>query len=395
MNRRLEQFLAAEIAALKEKGIFRLPRVLSTPALPRVKLDGRDVIQLSSNNYLGLTTHPRVVAAARRALDEFGAGPGAVRTIAGTMTLHRSLEAALARFKRTEEALVFQSGYTANVGVVSTLMQEGDLILSDELNHASIIDGCRLSKAGRGVYRHLDYDHLRELLRTARAGKTNRILVVADGVFSMDGDVSDLGAIATLCEEFDAIPMVDDAHATGVMGKNGRGTVDHYGVKDRWDIQIGTMSKAFGVMGGYVCGAKPLIEFYVHKARPFLFSSSHPPAVMAACQAAVEVMETEPGLHERLWDNTRHFKAGLKRLGFNTGTSVTPITPVIIGSGARAAQFSDALFEAGVFAQGIFFPMVAEEKSRVRTIVMATHTQADLDEALGIFEKVGKTLGVI
>ena len=395
MNQRLERFLEAEIAALKEKGIFRLPRVLSTPALPRVRLDGKEVIQLSSNNYLGLTTHPRVVAAARRALEEFGAGPGAVRTIAGTMTLHRSLEAALARFKGTEEALVFQSGYTANVGVVSTLMQEGDLILSDELNHASIIDGCRLSKAGRGVYRHLDYDHLRDLLKTARAGKTNRILVVADGVFSMDGDVSDLKAIAALCEEFDAIPMVDDAHATGVMGSNGRGTVDHFGLKDRWDIQIGTMSKAFGVMGGYVCTARRLVEYYVHKARPFLFSSSHPPAVVAAAQAAVEVMETEPDLHRRLWDNTRHFKAGLKRLGFNTGTSVTPITPVIIGSGAKAARFSDALFEAGVFAQGIYFPMVAEEKSRVRTIVMATHTQADLDEALQAFEKVGKSLGVI
>ncbi|MBI4169599.1 MAG: aminotransferase class I/II-fold pyridoxal phosphate-dependent enzyme, partial [Acidobacteria bacterium] len=285
--------------------------------------------------------------------------------------------------------------YTANVGVVSTLMQEGDLIVSDELNHASIIDGCRLCKADRAIYRHLDYSHLRAILRAARQKKTGKVLVAADGVFSMDGDVSDLKAIADLCEEHDAIPMVDDAHATGVMGSGGRGSVDHFGVKDRWDIQIGTMSKAFGAMGGYVCGARPLMEFYVHKARPFLFSSSHPPAVIAACAAAVEVMETEPDLHQRLWDNTRFFKQGLRDRGFDTGNSITPITPVIIGSGARAARFSDELFACGVFAQGIFYPMVAEEKSRVRTIVMATHTRGDLEEALGAFEEVGRKLGVI
>jgi glycine C-acetyltransferase len=395
MNPRLESYLEGEILALKSKGIFRMPRVLQSAAGARVRMDGRDIIQLSSNNYLGLTTHPKVVAAARRAIEEFGAGPGAVRTIAGTMSLHLELETRLARFKSTEAALVFQSGYTANVGVVSTLMQEGDLIVSDELNHASIIDGCRLCKANRAVYRHLDYDHLRQILGDARRKSTGKILIVADGVFSMDGDVSDLQAIRSLGREFDAITMVDDAHATGVMGKNGRGTVDHFGLKDDWDIQIGTMSKAFGVMGGYVCCPRPLVEFYTHKARPFLFSSSHPPAVIAACIAAVDVMETETELHTRLWDNTRFFKEGLRRLGFNTGSSVTPITPVIIGSGAKAARFSDDLFERGVFAQGIFFPMVAEEKSRVRTIVMATHTRADLDEALGVFAEVGRTLGVI
>jgi glycine C-acetyltransferase len=395
MNPRLAAYLDTEIAALKSRGLFRMPRVLETAAGPRVRMDGRDIIQLSSNNYLGLTTHPRVVAAARRAVEEFGAGPGAVRTIAGTMTLHLDLERRLARFKGTESALVFQSGYTANVGVVSTLMQEGDLIVSDELNHASIIDGCRLCKAERAIYRHLDYGHLREILMAARRRTVGRILVVADGVFSMDGDISDLGAIHALCAEFDAIPMVDDAHATGVMGTLGRGTVDHFGLKDRWDIQIGTLSKAVGVMGGYVCCARPLQEFYVHRARPFLFSSAHPPAVVAAAAAAVEVMETEPEWHARLWENTRFFKDGLRRLGFNTGASVTPITPVIIGSGARAARFSDALFERGVFAQGITFPMVAEEKSRVRTIVMATHTRADLTAALGAFEEVGRSLGVI
>ena len=318
-----------------------------------------------------------------------------MRTIAGTMSLHLELERRLARFKGTGAALVFQSGYTANVGVVSTLMQEGDLIVSDELNHASIIDGCRLCKAGRAIYRHLDYDHLRDILREARARGTGKILVVADGVFSMDGDVSDLKAIAALCREFDAISMVDDAHATGVMGRNGRGTVDHFAVQEGWDIQIGTMSKAFGVMGGYVCASRDLVEFYVHKARPFLFSSSHPPAVIAACIAAVEVMENEPDRVARLWENTRFFKEGLKRLGFNIGSSSTPITPVIIGSGAKAARFSDELFARGVFAQGIYFPMVAEEKSRVRTIVMATHSRGDLEEALGAFEEVGRRLGVI
>jgi glycine C-acetyltransferase len=395
MNPRLKTYLQTEIAALKSKGIFRMPRVLQTAAGPRVRMDGRDIIQLSSNNYLGLTTHPKVVTAAVRAVEEFGAGPGAVRTIAGTMSLHLELETRLASFKHTEAALVFQSGYTANVGVVSTLMQEGDLIVSDELNHASIIDGCRLSKADRAVYRHLDYDHLRDILKAARRKATGKILVVVDGVFSMDGDLSDLTAILSACEEHDAIPMVDDAHGTGVMGKGGRGTVDHFGVGDRWDIQIGTMSKAFGVMGGYVCCPRELMEFYVHRARPFLFSSSHPPAVVAACSAAVEVMETEPQWHERLWENTRFFKEGLRRLGFNTGQSVSPITPVIIGSGARAARFSDELFARGVFAQGIYFPMVAEEKSRVRTIVMATHTRQDLEEALGIFQEVGRLLGVV
>ena len=395
MNPRLQAFLNAEIESLKERGIDRMPRVLQSAARSRVRIDGREIIQLSSNNYLGLTTHPKVVSAAARAIEEFGAGPGAVRSIAGTMTLHLELERRLARFKGTPAALVFQSGYTANVGVVSTLMQEGDLIVSDELNHASIIDGCRLCKAERAIYRHLDYAHLREILKRARDGKTGKILVVADGVFSMDGDLSDLKAIAGLCAEYDAIPMVDDAHATGVMGRDGRGTVDHCGVSDRWDIQIGTMSKAFGVMGGYVCCSRELMEFYVHKARPFLFSSAHPPAVIAACIAAVDVLESEPHWVARLWENTRFFKEGLRRLGFNTGSSTTPITPVIIGSGAKAARFSDDLFARGVFAQGIYFPMVAEEKSRVRTIVMATHTRDDLTEALKAFEEVGRRLGVI
>ncbi len=395
MNKRLMRFLTREIQDLKGRGVYRMPRVLESAAGPRVRIEGRDIIQLSSNNYLGLTTHPRVVGAAEAALREFGAGPGAVRTIAGTMSLHVELEERLARFKGTESALVFQSGYTANVGVVSTIMQRGDLIVSDELNHASIIDGCRLCKADRAIYRHLDYDHLRSILKDAREKDTGKILIVADGVFSMDGDVSDLRAIADLSEEFDAIPMVDDAHATGVLGRNGRGTVDHFGLKDRWDIQIGTMSKAFGVMGGYVCCSRSLMEYYVHKARPFLFSSSHPPAVIAACSAALEVMETEPDRVQRLRDNAQFLKDGLRKLGFDTGTSTTPITPVIIGSGEKAARFSDELFARGVFAQGIFFPMVAEEKSRVRTIVMATHTRADLEEALGAFEEVGRLLRVI
>ena len=388
-------FLGDELNALKSQGLYRRLRVLDSEQAARARVDGRDVVNLSSINYLGLTTHPKLRERALAALVEFGVGTGSVRTIAGTMAIHMELERRLAEFKKTEATVVFQSGFAANAGTVAAILTKDDFVVSDELNHASIIDGCRLCKADRAIYRHLDYDHLRQILKTARGKASGKILVVADGVFSMDGDVSDLKAIRSLCGEFDAIPMVDDAHATGVLGRDGRGSVDHFGLKDDWDIQIGTMSKAFGVMGGYVCGPRPLIDFYIHKARPFLFSSSHPPAVIAACTAAVEVMESEPGLHARLWENTRFFKQGLKDLGFNTGTSTTPITPVIIGSGAKAARFSDELFERGVFAQGIFFPMVAEEKSRVRTIVMATHTRRDLEEALGVFQAVGRKLGVI
>ncbi|MCC6572484.1 MAG: glycine C-acetyltransferase [Planctomycetes bacterium] len=397
MGHKLNQWCAQEIDSLRSRSLFHMPRVHETAPGARVSIGGRKVIQLSNNSYLGLATHPKVVAAARGALEKYGVGTGAVRPISGTMDLHVQCEERIARFKGVESALLFQSGFTANVGVVSTLTVEGDHIISDELNHASIIDGARLSKATRAVYKHKDYGNLRELLKEARGAKgiKGKILVVTDGVFSMDGDVADLKATADACEEFDAVPMVDDAHATGVLGKGGRGTVDEQHVHDRWALTVGTLSKAIPVVGGYFAGPKVVKEYLIAKARPFLFSCSAPPAVVAAVTACIDVMETEPQHLKNLWDNTRFFKEGLKSLGFNTGDSVTPITPVIIGQGAKAAKFSQTLFDNGVFATGIYFPMVAEEKSRIRTIVSAAHKREDLQEALDIFKKCGKELGLI
>ena len=393
----LTSWCATEIEALKSRSLFHLPKVHSGPAGARTEVNGKKVIQLSNNSYLGLSTHPKVVEAAKKAIDKYGVGSGAVRPISGTMDLHNECEERLAKFKKTESALLFQSGFTANVGVVSTLAVEGDHIISDELNHASIIDGCRLSKATRAVYRHKDYTHLRELLKEARGPKNvkGKILVVTDGVFSMDGDVADLVETAKACAEYDAITMVDDAHATGVLGKQGRGTVDEQGVHDKWSLTVGTLSKAIPVVGGYFAGPKVVKEYLIAKARPFLFSCSAPPPVVAAVIACIDVMETEPEHLKRLWDNTKFFKEGLKALGFNTGGSTSPITPVIVGQGAKAAKFSEILFNAGVFAQGIYFPMVAEEKSRVRTIVSAAHSREDLQEALDVFKRCGKELGLI
>lgn len=393
----LNAWCFAEIESLKARSLFHLPKVHSGPAGARTVINGRKVIQLSNNSYLGLTTHPRVVEAARQALEKYGVGSGAVRPISGTMDLHNECEERLARFKKTESCLLFQSGFTANVGVVSTLAVEGDHIISDELNHASIIDGCRLSKASRAVYRHKDYGHLRELLKEARGPKNIRgkILVVTDGVFSMDGDVADLKACADVCDEFDAITMVDDAHATGVLGAQGRGTVDEQHMHERWALTVGTLSKAIPVVGGYFAGPRVVKEYLMAKARPFLFSCSAPPPVVAAVMACIDVMETEPQHLNRLWDNTKFFKEGLRKLGFNTGDSTTPVTPVMVGQGAKAAKFSEILFNNGVFAQGIYFPMVAEEKSRVRTIVSAAHSREDLQEALDVFQKCGKELGLI
>ena len=397
MPHTLNAWCAAEIDGLKSRSLFHLPKVHSGPAGARCVVNGKRVIQLSNNSYLGLSTHPKVVDAAKKAIDKYGVGSGAVRPISGTMDIHNECEERLAKFKRTESALLFQSGFTANVGVVSTLAVEGDHIISDELNHASIIDGCRLSKATRAVYRHKDYAHLRELLKEARGPKNvkGKILVVTDGVFSMDGDVADLKACVDVCDEFEAISMVDDAHATGVLGKQGRGTVDEQGVHDRWSLTVGTLSKAIPVVGGYFAGPKVVKEYLIAKARPFLFSCSAPPAVVAAVTACIDVMETEPQHLKKLWDNTKFFKEGLTKLGFNTGGSTSPITPVIVGQGAKAAKFSEILFAAGVFAQGIYFPMVAEEKSRVRTIVSAAHSREDLQEALDVFKRCGKELGLI
>jgi glycine C-acetyltransferase len=389
-------FLDGEIAELKAKGLYRRLRVVQGEQKSRCMIDGREVITLSSNNYLGLNTHPKLRQAALDAVERFGAGSGAVRTIAGTMSLHEELEARLATFKHTEAVLTFQSGFTANTGVIPILAPEGATIVSDALNHASIIDGIRLTKAERKIFPHGDIDALRSALREVREADADRsVLVITDGVFSMDGDIAKLPEIVDAAEEADAIVMVDDAHASGVLGRNGRGTVDHFDLHGRVHVQVGTLSKAIGVLGGYVAGSQSLRTILEHKARPFLFSTSHPPAVAAACLAAIEVLEEEPELIDRLWENARHFKAGLERLGFDSGHSETPITPVIVGAGALAHRFSDRLFEEGVFATGIGYPTVPEEKSRVRTIVTAEHSREELDTCLDAFERVGRELAII
>jgi glycine C-acetyltransferase len=389
-------FLDAEIEELKGKGLYRRLRVVESEQKSRCVIDGREVITLSSNNYLGLNTHPRLKAAALEAVERFGAGSGAVRTIAGTMSLHEQLESKLANFKHVEATLTFQSGFTCNTGVIPILAPEGATIVSDALNHASIIDGIRLTKAERKIFPHADIDALRAALREVREADAERtILVITDGVFSMDGDIAKLPEIVEAAEEADAIVYVDDAHASGVLGRNGRGSVDHFDLNGRVHVQVGTLSKAIGVLGGYVAGPQSLRTVLEHKARPFLFSTSHPPAVAAACLAAIDVLESEPELIETLWENTRHFKAGLERLGFDTGMSETPITPVIVGAGALAHRFSDRLFEEGVFAMGIGFPTVPEDKSRVRTIVTAEHSREELDICLDVFERVGRELAII
>lgn len=388
-------FLAEELAQFKAQGVFRIPRVLESEQNARAVFDGREVVNLSSNNYLGLAADPRLREAALKAVERYGAGSGSVRTIAGTMSLHTELEERLARFKRTEAALVFQSGFTANAGTVSAILGKEDLIVSDQLNHASIIDGARLSRATIKVYPHRDMDGLRQALEESQGQGFRRTLVITDGVFSMDGDVAPLPEVVGIAREYGAITMVDDAHASGVMGRNGRGTVDHFDLHGQVDIQVGTLSKAVGVLGGYVAGSRTLIDYLIQRARPFLFSTSHPPAVTAACLAVLDILENEPGLIERLWENTRFFKRGLESLGFDTGISETPITPVIVGEGERAMRFSDRLFEEGVFAQGIAFPTVPRDKARVRTIVTAAHTREDLSFALDVFARVGREMGII
>jgi glycine C-acetyltransferase len=391
-------FLEAEIEELKAKGLYRRLRVVQSEQRSRCMIDGHEVITLSSNNYLGLNTHPRLREAAIEAVRRFGAGSGAVRTIAGTMTLHEELERRLADFKQVPAVLTFQSGFTANTGVIPIVAPEGAVIVSDALNHASIIDGIRLTKAERKVFPHADMEGLRIALSEVRAapgGADRTVLVVTDGVFSMDGDIARLPEITDAAEEAEAIVYVDDAHASGVLGRNGRGSIDHFGLHGRVHIQVGTLSKAIGVLGGYVAGSEALREILIHRARPFLFSTSHPPAVAAACLAAIDVLESEPELIERLWQNTRLFKAGLARLGFDIGSSETPITPVIAGSGAMAMKLSDRLFEEGVFAQGIGFPTVADDRSRVRTIVTAEHSHDELETCLAAFEKVGRELALI
>jgi glycine C-acetyltransferase len=395
-------FLESEMAALRDEGLYRPLREMSSPQGPVATVDGREVLSFSSNDYLGLTHHPLMLAAAETAVRESGAGSGAVRTIAGTMSLHERLEEDLAEFKGTEATLVFQSGFTANTGVIPTITGPDDLIVSDALNHASIIDGMRLSKAPRKIYPHKDMAALREILETAaRDGRPDTgepyrlILVVTDGVFSMDGDICPLPEIVEAAEASGAAVFVDDAHASGVLGKDGRGTVDHFGLHGRVAIQVGTLSKAIGVLGGYVAGPMALRELLTQRARPFLFSTSHPPAVAAACIEALHILQDEPELIERLWANTKRFKAELTRLGFDTGVSETPITPIMVENSALAIRFSERLFEEGVFATSVVFPTVAIDGARLRTIVTAAHTDEHLERAVEAFDRVGSELGII
>ena len=386
-------FLKERLAELEQGGFAIRPRVLEGPTGARARFDGRDVINLASNNYLGLANHPRMNAAAAKAAAELGAGSGAVRTISGTMAMHRELERRFADFKHAEDALMFQSGFTANSGTVAAVLDKEDVIVSDRLNHASIIDGARLSRAEIKVFEHRDADHADALLaETKRAGR--RQLLITDGVFSMDGDIAPLPALVEVAEKHDAIMMIDDAHASGVLGAGGAGTVDHFGLHGRVDIQVGTLSKAIGVLGGFIAGPTQLIEWLVNRGRPFLFSTSAPPAVVAACIEALEIIREEPERLERLWRNTRTFKAGLHELGFDTGESETPITPVITGDETTTQTFARRLFEEGVFTPAIVYPTVVKGRARVRTIVTADHTEADLGEALAVFGRVAEELGL-
>jgi glycine C-acetyltransferase len=390
-------YLADEIGDLRQKNLYRPLRIMSGAQAARTVVDGRPVISLSSNNYLGLATHPRLVEAALAAVRELGVGTGAVRTIAGATELIEELERRLAAFKHVEAVLTLQSGLTANSGTIPAITTERDLIVSDELNHASIIDGVRLSKAARAVFPHRDVDGLAKVLGEARAsggpnGRYEHILVITDGVFSMDGDIAPLAGICEVAERYEAAVMVDDAHASGVLGRSGRGTVDHFDLHGRVDIQVGTLSKAVGVMGGYIAGRQHLKDYLVQRCRPLLFSTSQPPAVAAACIAAIDVLEQEPERIERLWDNARFFKAGLRDLGFDTGISETPITPVITGAEDKAQRLAARLFEEGVFATSVVYPTVPLGKARVRTIVTSEHTRGDLQQCLDAFARIGRQL---
>jgi glycine C-acetyltransferase len=392
-------YLSDQLNELKAKGThFRL-RVLEDEQAPECTFDGKKVINLASNNYLGLTTHPKLREAALQATRKYGVGSGAVRTIAGTMKIHMELEEKIARFKNVEACVVFQSGFAANAGTVSAVLGKEDFIISDQLNHASIIDGARLSRAKILVFNHKDVAHAEQQLANIK-DQPGRKLLITDGVFSMDGDIGPLPGLCDLAEKYGAIMMVDDAHASGVLGRNGRGTIDHFQQHGRVDIQVGTLSKAIGALGGYVCGTRDLIDYLYHRARPFLFSTSHPPSVAATCIAAFDVLEQEPERIENLWENTRFWKKELGLLGFDIGgrttpASETPITPIIIGDGARTMEFSRELFKEGVLGTGIAYPTVPEGKARIRTIMTATHTKDELQRALEVLKKAGKRMGIL
>src|SRR5438477_1837748 len=392
-------YLTEQLNQLKQKGTHFKLRVLEDEQEPLCTFDGKQVINLASNNYLGLCTHPRLRQAALDATKRFGVGSGAVRTIAGTMKIHMELEEKIARFKNVEACVVFQSGFTANAGTVSAILGKEDFIISDELNHASIIDGARLSRAKVLVFRHKDVAHAEEQLASVKSQPGHKLLIT-DGVFSMDGDIGPLPGLCDLAEKYGAIMMVDDAHASGVLGRDGRGTIDHFNVHGRVDVQVGTLSKAIGALGGYVCGTRDLIDLLYHRARPFLFSTSHPPSVAATCIAAFDVLEQEPERIEKLWDNTRFWKKELGLLGFDIGgkstpPSETPITPIIIGDGKLTMDFSRELFKEGVMGTGIAFPTVPEGKARIRTIMTATHTKEELEKALSVLKAVGRRMGIL
>jgi glycine C-acetyltransferase len=386
--------LTDQLNDLRRSGSFFRLRELESACKPVSRVDGREVINLASNNYLGLADHPKLKEAAIDAVRRLGAGSGAVRTITGTLALHMELERKIAAFKHTEACVVFQSGFTANAGTVSSILSPEDHIISDELNHASIIDGCRLSRAKIHVFRHRDAVHAEERLAALDSVPGHKLLI-SDGVFSMDGDIGPLPALVEAAERHGAIVMVDDAHSSGVLGRNGRGTVDHFNLHGRVHVQVGTLSKAIGVLGGYVCGSRDLIDYLYHRARPFLFSTSHPPAVTAACLAAFELLEQEPERVERLWTNTRYYQQALRANGFDTGVSETPITPILVGEAAAAHAFSAALFEEGLWATGIGFPTVPQGKARIRTIVTAAHTTEHLDRAVEILTRVARRMGIL
>jgi glycine C-acetyltransferase len=391
--------LTEQLNDLKQRGTYFKLRILEDEQGPVCTYDGKKVINLASNNYLGLCDHPKLREAAIAATEKYGVGSGAVRTIAGTMRIHMELEEKIAAFKGVEACVVFQSGFTANAGTVSSILGKEDFILSDELNHASIIDGARLSRAKIKVFRHKDVAHAEELLKEIQH-EPGRKLLITDGVFSMDGDIGPVDKLCDIADKYGAIMMVDDAHASGVLGRNGRGSVDHFHCTQRVDVQVGTLSKAIGALGGYVCGSRDLIDYLYHRARPFLFSTSHPPSVAATCIAAFDLLESEPERIERLWENTRYFKRQLTSAGFDVGgrstpASETPITPILIGEGRKTMEFSKALFDAGVMATGIAFPTVPEGKARIRTIMTSEHAREQIDQALDILTTVARKMSIL
>jgi glycine C-acetyltransferase len=388
------EWLKQEINGLKEAGLYNNIRTLSSPQGAWLVVDGKKVLNFCSNNYLGLANHPKIVKAARKATKTYGVGPGAVRTIAGTMDLHIELEKRLAAFKGVEAAITFQSGFNANLATIPALVGKEDVIFSDRLNHASIIDGCRLSGAKIIAYEHNSAESLEEAIKE-NLSKYRRALIVTDGVFSMDGDIAPLPALYEVAERHDILLMVDDAHGEGVLGKGGRGIVDHFGLHGKVDIEVGTMSKAFGVMGGVVAGDKVVVEWLRQRGRPFLFSSAMTVPDAAACIAAVDLLEESTELVDRLWENGRYFKAEMQQLGFDTGASETPITPVMLGEAPLAQEFSRELYKKGVFGTAIGYPTVPQGKARIRVMISAAHSKDDLDQGLKAFAKVGKKLGVI